>query len=88
MQRDRCNGFNVYNAKQFYPIQFMMVQDFFGQNPDKIESILQLIANSTLVHMSNNLSNGYNIRKNSRVAYNILAEKYCPNVYKLVEESF
>lgn len=88
MTREKCDGFKVYDFNEFFAISYHIFRDAFERNPDKISSIMKIIKNSTLVHMSNNFSKGMMIEKGKSTAYGILASIYCPKVYDACEKYF
>lgn len=88
MTRENCDGFKVYDINEFFAISYYIFRDAFERSPDKISSIMKIIKNSTLVHMSNNLSKGFMIEKGTSTAYGILGSTYCPKVYVACRKYF
>lgn len=86
MSRNRCGGFHVYHESYFYALGFLMFRDLFSHDPLRFQLVFDLIFNSTLAHMSNNMSKGYKVTRGS--AYSELASKFCPKVYLMCNGTF
>lgn len=80
MTPDKCNGFNIFAANEFYPVNYDNWEQLF--NADATKKILRMIKNSSVVHIWNNLSHEKLIQQsNSKSAYEVIAEKNCPTVF-------
>lgn len=88
MDRTRCHGFNVYDEKVFYALHYSLVEYSFNEDEIMARDMFELFSNSTLAHMSNALSAGFNITVGSNAAYGLLADTYCPKVYHSCGERF
>lgn len=88
MNRTRCQGFNVYDDKEFYALHYSAVSYAFSVNNSEARDIFESFENATLAHMSNALSSDYKIEVDSNAAYGLLAEIYCPKVYHSCGEKF
>lgn len=80
MSNERCNGFRVYPPNEFYAIPWRNWSWFFEQNYTK--QTLSMTKDSLAIHVWNKHSIKKKLKVGSKVAYGIIAEKHCPNVYK------
>uniref|UniRef100_A0A182MJS3 Alpha 1,4-glycosyltransferase domain-containing protein n=1 Tax=Anopheles culicifacies TaxID=139723 RepID=A0A182MJS3_9DIPT len=79
MTRERCRHFTVYPIETFYAIQYEDFKQFFEEQ--YLEQALVTLNHSIVVHVWNKFSKSHPVRVGSRVAYGVLADKYCPKVY-------
>ena len=75
----RCDGFNVFPPSTFYPINFDNWKRYF--TTEKQNETMELIKESTTIHLWNYLSKRETIFVGSQVPYVLIAKKYCPKVY-------
>uniref|UniRef100_A0AAG5D802 Alpha 1,4-glycosyltransferase domain-containing protein n=1 Tax=Anopheles atroparvus TaxID=41427 RepID=A0AAG5D802_ANOAO len=80
MTRERCRHFTVYPIKAFYAIGFEDYKQFFEEQ--YLEQALLTLNQSIVVHVWNKFSKNHPVIVGSRVAYAVLADKYCPKVYR------
>ncbi|XP_055593862.1 lactosylceramide 4-alpha-galactosyltransferase-like [Uranotaenia lowii] len=80
MNRQRCGNITVYPPQAFYAINFDDYLQFFEER--WLEQALATVNRSVVVHVWNKFSKDKKIRVGSQVAYGVLAERYCPLVYK------
>ncbi|KXJ71251.1 hypothetical protein RP20_CCG021053 [Aedes albopictus] len=86
MTRERCRHFTVYPPEAFYAINFDDYLQFFEER--WLEQALATVNRSIVVHVWNKFSKDHKVRVGSRVAYGVLAEQFCPRVYKASGEFF
>lgn len=87
MTPDKCWGFTVYPQHLFYAIHSKSWQMFFDSNSR--QETLKITNNSIIVHVWNKKSSHKTIkRKIKKSAYEIIAQKNCPNVYHAAGDSF
>lgn len=79
MKRRRCRGFNVYPENAFYAVQWRDWKYFFLEK--YTNKTLELTENSVAIHVWNKHSKTTPVIVGSKVAYGLIAEKYCPKVY-------
>lgn len=80
MTRDHCRGFKVYPPSGFYAIPWQNWRWFFDIN--LTERALNMTKDSIIVHVWNKHSIKERIKVGSKTAYGLIAEKYCPLVYR------
>lgn len=80
MTRERCRHFTVYPPEAFYAINFDDYRQFFEER--WLDQALVTVNRSIVVHVWNKFSKNDKIQVGSRVAYGVLAEQFCPRVYK------
>ena len=83
---DRCHGFKVYPINSFYAIGWQDWAHFF--EAQYASETMQNTKDSIAVHVWNKHSKNKLIKVGSKVAYGLLAEKYCPRVYRSCGEYF
>ncbi|XP_065095251.1 lactosylceramide 4-alpha-galactosyltransferase-like [Ochlerotatus camptorhynchus] len=86
MTRERCRYFTVYPPEAFYAINFDDYLQFFEER--WVDQALATLNRSIVTHVWNKFSRDTKVRVGSRVAYGVLAEQYCPRVYKASGEFF
>ncbi|XP_053695406.1 lactosylceramide 4-alpha-galactosyltransferase [Sabethes cyaneus] len=86
MTRERCRHFTVYPPEAFYAINFEDYLQFFEER--WLDKALATVNGSVVVHVWNKFSKDHPVRVGSQVAYGVLAEQYCPRVYKASGEFF
>lgn len=70
----------IYPPETFYPVPYGNWQAYFNdEDANKIENVTK---NSYTIHVWNKLSASYSITGNSKSAYAVFAEKYCPKVFR------
>lgn len=89
MTFENC-GLQIYHMSYFYGIAWNFVKDAFSSNPELIDKIMAIASgkNTTILHFNNNYCKNIKIDINEPTAYSILAEQYCPNVFKLANPYF
>uniref|UniRef100_A0A2M4BRX8 Putative lactosylceramide 4-alpha-galactosyltransferase n=1 Tax=Anopheles marajoara TaxID=58244 RepID=A0A2M4BRX8_9DIPT len=80
MTRERCRHFTVYPPTAFYAINFDDFKHFFEE--PYLEPALAALNQSIVVHVWNKFSKSHPVVVGSRVAYGVLANQYCPKVYR------
>ncbi|XP_055375747.1 lactosylceramide 4-alpha-galactosyltransferase [Condylostylus longicornis] len=80
MTRSRCFNFNVFQNETFYAVPYTHWKYFFDS--DYLERTLEMTKNSIAIHVWNRYSSDTPIIVGSNVAYGVIAEKFCPKVYK------
>lgn len=80
MDRERCHGFKVFPTKAFYAIEWRKWNYF--TEPEYLEEALNMIKDSFIVHVWNKFSIQKIIEVGDKVAYGVLANEYCPQVYR------
>lgn len=86
MTRDRCHNFHVYPVNVFYAIGWRNWRYFFDER--FTSRALQMTNESIAIHVWNKHSERHMVRVGSKVAYGLLADEYCPAVYKSCGEYF
>lgn len=86
MTRAQCKGFKVYPPSDLYAIHWSRWQMFFEESA--LKKTLELTKDSIAIHVWNKLSIERKVRVGSKVAYGVIAEKYCPKVYHSCGEYF
>lgn len=86
MTRERCGHFTVHPPEAFYAINFDDYLQFFEER--WLQRALTTVNQSVVVHVWNKFSKDHRVRVGSRVAYGVLAEQFCPRVYKASGEYF
>lgn len=82
----RCNGFKVFPPSAFYPINYKNWTKYFES--EDLDKTMECLKNSKAIHVWNKFSHERRIKVGSQVPYSIIAEKYCPKVYKNCGEFF
>nr|XP_040232957.2 lactosylceramide 4-alpha-galactosyltransferase-like [Anopheles coluzzii] len=72
--------FTVYPPSAFYAIAYWNYKQFFEE--PYLKSALEALNQSIVVHLWNKLSKDNPVWVGSRVPYGVLAERYCPKVYR------
>jgi lactosylceramide 4-alpha-galactosyltransferase len=78
-QKTQCD-FHVLPQNAFYAISWQDYEYFFEET--YVNATMTAIKDSILAHVWNKLSFNKKIRVGSNVAYGLLAEKYCRNIYR------
>lgn len=87
MTPELCGGFRVFPVKEFYPVNYDDWEQLFIA--DQTENVLHKTRNSSVVHIWSHLSRDKIITKSNRKsAYEAIAEKNCPNVFKSTGKYF
>lgn len=87
MTPEKCRGLTVFAPNEFYAINWFEWEQFF--NASQTEFVLETIERSSVVHLWNKMSHNRNITKSeSKTAYEILAERNCPDVFNATGEYF
>lgn len=86
MKRERCGGFKVYPPNAFYAIPWPKWSWFF--DPKLTNKTLELTKDSIVIHVWNKHSINKKVKVGSNVAYGLIADTYCPNVYRSCGEYF
>lgn len=79
MAAEKCQGFEVFSPKLFYPISWMDAEDYFKATQPNVDD-------PYVYHVWNKLTHNMVVGKNA--FYSRLAAKYCPSIYKLYGDSF
>lgn len=89
MTRENC-GFQVYHMSYFYGLSWEFFYEAYDPRPEKIAKILGILSkvNTTVLHFNNNYSKDYKLDVQKPVAYTLMAQIYCPKVYKNVDKYF
>lgn len=78
---EKCGGFKVLPAHEFYPINYDDWEHLF--NAQLTEKVIRTVENATIVHLWNHLSSGKIVRKSqTKTTYEIIAAKHCPVAFK------
>jgi len=80
MTREKCSGIAVLPPSVFYSIPFTSWKLFF--NESRSDEVLKKVDGSYGVHVWNKMSSQEKVIVGSKQAYGLLAEKYCPQVYR------
>ncbi|XP_015110057.1 lactosylceramide 4-alpha-galactosyltransferase [Diachasma alloeum] len=80
MTKASCHGFTVYPPSAFYPIFYPQWDLYFTE--ESKASTMREIQESFAIHTWNKLSSEKAIPAGSQVPYTIVANKFCPNIYK------
>lgn len=86
MTRKRCHGFKVFPIDRCYAIGWMDWKLFFDKN--SLEIAMKTLEKSIIAHVWNKFSITRSIKVGAKVAYGVLADKYCPKVYRSCGEYF
>ena len=86
MTLERCYGFKVFPINAIYAVGWIKHRYFFEER--YLEETLKLLNESIVVHVWNNFSKHLKIKVGSKVTYAVLANEYCPRVYKSCGENF
>lgn len=86
MTPERCKGFHVYPPSIFYPIFYREWTKYFESTD--LESTMKLLEEAKIIHVWNKFSKHRSIRVGDKVPYAIIAERYCPRIYKSCGETF
>lgn len=78
--RERCSGLRLLPKELVYPIEWGKFMLYLF--PDNLEQVLELSKNSTIIHVWNDRSKKFWYKTGTNNAYQVIAEKNCPNVYK------
>lgn len=76
-----CKHFVVLPIELCYAIKWNKNNMFFEEQ--YLDDAMNLLNNSIIAHIWNRLTAGKKLYKTTNAAYNQLAKKYCPKVYKL-----
>lgn len=78
--RERCFGLKLEPKESFYPVSW---EDYYQYlDPEKLDEVLELAKNSILIHVWNDMSKKHWFKIGTRNAYQVIAHKNCPNVYR------
>ncbi|XP_012254710.2 lactosylceramide 4-alpha-galactosyltransferase-like [Athalia rosae] len=80
MNTVRCHGFTVHPPSAFYPIPYKKWKRYFEKKNKN--ATMKLLEKSRAIHVWNKLSRNENVTVGSQVPYGLIAQKYCPKVYK------
>lgn len=87
MMPENCWGFKVFPPNEFYAIKWSLWAHFFNAN--YTAETLAATQNSTAIHVWNKFSHGQQIKKATpQTAYEVIAEKNCPKVFKASGDYF
>lgn len=86
MTIENCHGFQVFPASALYPIHWSKWRSIF--EIENSEETMRLLAKSKMVHAWNALSKNEIVYTGSKVPYALIAEKYCPLIYKNCGDKF
>jgi lactosylceramide 4-alpha-galactosyltransferase len=86
MDRARCHSFKVFPIEAFYAIRWPDFRYFFEEK--YLNETMAAINQSIVVHVWNKHSRKLSVKVGSNVAYGLLAEEYCPKVYRASGEFF
>lgn len=86
MTRRQCHGFKALPVEYCYAIDWEQWEDYFEEK--YYERAMYKLKKSIIAHAWNKLSLNRPIKVGSRVAYGVLAERYCPKVYSSCGEFF
>ncbi|XP_035779121.1 lactosylceramide 4-alpha-galactosyltransferase-like [Anopheles albimanus] len=73
------NRLKVYPRHVFHPFDSNTVSMLF--DPDRVQEVKDVIADSFTVHLRHQNSQNIQSPKKAETGYNMIARKYCPNVY-------
>lgn len=82
----RCHEFNILPTSTFYAIQWQNWLDFFEYH--YTTDVMNLTEQSIAVHLWNKYSHEILFEVGTNVAYGLIAEQYCPQVYRSCGEYF
>ncbi|XP_015110056.1 lactosylceramide 4-alpha-galactosyltransferase [Diachasma alloeum] len=80
MSKERCHGFTVYPPSAFYPISYPDWKLYFEAKSKN--STMQTIKDSFAIHTWNKLSSAGVITVGSEVPYALVANEFCPKIYR------
>lgn len=86
MTSERCGGFRVYQPREFYAISWQDWYKYFNRKATK--STLDVTKDSLAIHVWNKLSTNEIVEVGSNVAYDVIAQKNCPRVYRACGKYF
>lgn len=87
MTQEKCWGFTVYSQNAFYAISSRAWQMFF--DPNETHEALRITKHSIIVHVWNKKSSNQHIKKKrNKTAYEIIASRNCPRVYRAAGNYF
>jgi len=85
MSPEKCSGYTLLPAKNFYPIHFSSWRKFFDESSG-IE--LSQFNESYALHVWNKLSYNATVRVGSKQLYALAAAKHCPHVFATAATEF
>lgn len=77
--RKRCAGIKLHRKELFYPIQYTEIYQYF--DPDELDEVLEIVKNATTIHIWNDQSKSAWGRVGVKNAYQVIAQRYCPQIY-------
>ncbi|XP_063977525.1 lactosylceramide 4-alpha-galactosyltransferase-like isoform X2 [Diachasmimorpha longicaudata] len=80
MTPEICQGFRVYPPHAFYPIHYQQWKLYFTEEFNELT--MQKIQNAFAIHTWNKLSSEEIIPAGSQAPYAIIANQYCPKIYR------
>lgn len=86
MTPEKCSGFQVYPPRKFYPIPWWNWELYF--DTDKFNKTIDMIKDSIIIHLWNKLSKNRKLKVNTKAVYGVVADMYCPKVYRSCGEYF
>ena len=86
MTKDRCQGFQVFPPSVFYPIHYDYWKHYFEIS--NLTETMRLIKEAKAIHVWNKLSANEIVYHGSQVPYDIVAKKYCPQIYNVCRPIF
>ncbi|XP_064541232.1 lactosylceramide 4-alpha-galactosyltransferase-like [Drosophila montana] len=84
--RDRCQGFKVFDVNAFYEIPWQQWRFFF--QPETALLVLGRTINSIMVHIWNHIVTEWPLKTDSINAYMMWASQHCPRVFAAAGELF
>lgn len=78
--QERCHGLKLQPKELFYPISWSNYTLYF--EPDKLHEALVLTQKSTIIHVWNDRSKDIWNKIGTNNAYQFIAERKCPIVYR------
>lgn len=86
MTPDACFQFQVRPIDDFMPVHWFSNGMYF--EPESASATMMLLESSYTAHFFSHMNKDRPIEKGSHVAYDLLAEKYCPRVYEVISGQF
>lgn len=86
MNTESSNGIRILSKPAFLPVDYSNHKWYF--NPAIGEKVVRKMKKAYTAHIFNHKNSKIQLRASERSAYVLLAEQYCPNVYKNLGEYF
>ncbi|XP_015597831.1 lactosylceramide 4-alpha-galactosyltransferase isoform X2 [Cephus cinctus] len=86
MTSRKCHGFKVFPPSAFYPIHYKKWRKYFETKD--ANATMKILQKAKAIHVWNKLSESRSIKVGSKVPYAIIAEKYCPKIYRSAGTEF